>query len=108
MLDGVLTKSRIHRVAVGEKWFAAAGFDIIHDRLRIIWTQIAHVAELTKVHLDRDKFSVHIDLAEPSLVDQAGKLVGRAFIHLAAKICKINLACVFTHNRSLQSLDNVS
>lgn len=25
MLDGVLTKSRIHRVAVGEKWFARRG-----------------------------------------------------------------------------------
>ena len=103
MLDGVLAASGVHGVAVRQERLAAQLLDHIHHRAGIVRTQEADVAQLTKVHLDGDKFAVHVNLADSRLFDQLFELGGQAVTERNRSEVGIIDFCFFHGNLSLNS-----
>ena len=78
MLNGVLAAAGIHRVAVRQERLAAQLLDHIHHRAGVVRAQKADVALLAKMHLDGNKLAVHVNLANPRLLNQLFELGGQA------------------------------
>ena len=70
MLQRVFTAARIERVAVGKERNAAKFLNNVRHCLRVVRTQIRKIPQLSEMHLDRDKFAVHINCADSCRADQ--------------------------------------
>ena len=90
MLQRIFPASRIQCIAVGKKWLATLLLTQICDYLRVVRPQERHVAKLSEMHLDRNKFSVHIDVFDACRNTEFSELIKLARADRAAKIGKIN------------------
>ena len=77
MLQRVFPAARIHGVAVCEEWLAAKFFYHICNGLGIVRPEIADIAKFTKMHFDRYKFAVHIQLGYAGFFNEFFQLCGK-------------------------------
>ena len=90
MLQRIFPAARIQCITVCQKRLAALLLTQICNNLRIIRTQECHIPKLTEMHLDRNKFSVHIDVFDACRDAELSELIKLARADRAAKISKIN------------------
>ena len=70
MLQGIFSAAWIHGITVCKEGLSAQLFYYINNGPGIIGTQVADISQLSEMHLDRNKFSIQIQVFNPSLFDQ--------------------------------------
>ena len=94
VLERVFAAARIECVAVRQEGHAALLLDEVSDDLRVLRAKIRHVAELTKVHLDRDELAVHVNLLDASSEAECPELLHDIAADRHAEIREINFCLV--------------
>ena len=62
MLQGIFPAARIHGITVCKEGLSAQLLDNVSNSLGVVGTEIADIAQFSKMHLNGNKFAVHIDL----------------------------------------------
>ena len=97
VIQSVFPTAHIQRVAVRQEGLAALALHQIYHHLGPVGTQIGQVPRLTKVHLDGDELTIHVDVAETGGHHQTGQLLGKILPPAGtAEIREIHL-CFFCH-----------
>ena len=78
MLQGILSTARIHGVAVRQERLSTQLLYHIGNRFGVVRAKIADVAQLTEMHLDGNKFTVHVQISNAGLFDEFFQLGGQA------------------------------
>ena len=90
MLQRILSASRVKRIAVSQKWHTTLLLTQICYCFRIVRTQKSQISKLPKMHLDRNKLSIHVDVLDSRCNTQLFQLIQLACPDRTAKISKIN------------------
>ena len=90
MLQCILSASRIQRVAVRQEWHSALLFTKICHCFCIVRTKKCQVAKLTKMHLYRNEFPIHIDILNPCRNTKFFQFIQLARTHRTTEIGKVN------------------
>ena len=90
MFQCILSASRIQCITVCQKRHSALLLAQICNYLCIIWSKKSHISKFTKMHLDRHKLSIHINVFDAGSNTKFFQLVQLAGPYRTAKIGKIN------------------
>ena len=97
MLQSILSAARIHGVTVSKERLSTQFLYHIGNRFCIVGAKIADIAQLAKMHLDGNKFAVHIQISNASLFDEFFQFGWQTVTKRnCVKICKINLGFFHT------------
>ena len=91
MLQRMLAAAGIECIAIREEWSAALLLDQISNHLCVLRAQKSEIAQLTKMHLDGNKFSIHVDFFDARGQTEIAQLLREARADLNPEIRKINL-----------------
>ena len=90
MLQSILSASRVKSVAVCQKWQPALFFAEICHSFCIVRAKKCQVSQLTEMHLNGYKFSVHVNVSDSGSNTELFQLIKLTGSHRTTKICKIN------------------
>ena len=90
MIQSIFSAARIQGVAVGQKRHAALFLTEIRNGFRVVRTKEGEISELTEMHFDRDKFSVHVNVFDSCSNAELFQLVQLAGSNRTPEIGKIN------------------
>ena len=90
MLQCILSASRIQGITVCQKWHSALFLTQICNHFCIIRAQESQVSQLSKMHLDRNKFSIHIDIFNACRDTEFFQLIQLTGSYRTSEIRKIN------------------
>ena len=104
MFQSIFTGTGIHSITVCQERFTTTSFNEFNHCSCIIGTQIAQVAQFTKMHFDGNEFTVKIDFAHTRAFHQTCQFLNTAFIQTTAEVCIINSRCFIFHRFFLLNL----